>query len=212
MKIAIEHNSKFKYYNCRFELLIENKTPNSVVAIYDDNDNFLARGCLYKLNDEFSTVTGVVARKGFGKMLYETLAMIAHQQKIFMCTEREGGSPNEKIWELYKNIYNEKNIIKKPIDDKYSVDYFVLNKKSNYPEQFTGYQLAPSTSFINSIVGSTLSRELIDKCKTFFDRAYEKEGMSNDWIDEEYPLINIQEIKEFVNKKTIKTKNKKPLI
>jgi hypothetical protein len=210
MKIAIKHNEKFEYYNCRFELLIENNNPNSVVAIYDDNDNFMARGCLYQLDKELSTITGVVARKGFGKILYETLAMVAHQKNIHMCTEREGGSPNEKIWELYKNLHARKDIIRKPIDDKYSMDYFDLTKKDEYPEQFTAYQLKPTKKFVASLVSEVASEDLLNRCKTFFDRAYEKEGMCNNWIDEEYPLVSNQEIKKITNNK-VSSKRKSKL-
>ena len=113
MQIAIQKYDNFLYYNSKSEIEINNSDENYIIAIYDDNDNFLARGVLYKLEDNLYYATGTVARKGYGQLLYNTLAMTAYNESIGFCMEREGGSPNERIWKLYENLTKNKNINKK---------------------------------------------------------------------------------------------------
>lgn len=189
MKIGILKSQDFEYFNSENKIEFKSNIENYIAVVYDKNNNFLARGVLCKIDENLYSTSGTVARSGYGKLLYETLAMIAYDNDSYICMEREGGSPNEKVWKIYNDLYNKENIQKIELKEDY-LEFFDMSNKEKNPVPFYAYNLKPTKNFKNSLVSNKrIIEKLVNESKSYFDRAYTVEDMSNSWINKELPII-----------------------
>lgn len=187
LKIAIKQGG-LKIHNEKVELIEQGTKDCYTVVIYDMNNNFLARGSMVQVENNLYGTCGSVARKGFGNLLYDTMAMVAEMKEIYICIDRYAAFV-DAIDDIYSRIHSNKFAKSIAIDDKHSEDYFNLDRKDDFPHLFHGYQLPQTTIFKKSIVTySKLIDKMLDDTKTYFYRSYEIES-GNEWIDKELPII-----------------------
>jgi hypothetical protein len=192
----------------------ETHIDSYTVVIQDENNNFLGRGQFIKVDEGIYSTCGSVSRKGSGELLYNTMAMTADKLGIKICLDRVAAYA-EPIEYFYKKISENKLSSSVDINDKYSKDYFLLEKKNEFPYLFKAYSLEQSDEFKSSLIKNNKKvNKIVKATNGIFNRAYELEDGCNKWIDREMPLIIpkttqiLDYLKDKINISKSKNKNK----
>lgn len=160
-------------------------------------------------NENLIIVNQVYARTGFGKEVYDHLAMYADTlNNTITCTR--SGDVRSSAHNHYVRMFNDDKYLKKPLDEAYHSDFEEFTCLEDNPEMYTGYSLKANYEFkhklksSNSIENNIRYKDVIEKLNkafietTPFLAAYED---GNDVFDIHLPLKIESSVLELKNSK-----------
>lgn len=181
--------------------------------IYTEEGHFIGTSNLRNVGNKYLEVDGPVARRGYGKHLYDFMAMYAREnnKKIISSMDgdtREGGVKN------WQRIYNDSSFNKEIIPEEYRLSLYEWTNEEETPFLFHASCLEPSSVYLdNKLDNSDVTHflkfsELKEKYNDVFGITYNSKN--NEWIEDEYPAsaMKLNELFKESNKLTIKTRNK----
>ena len=181
--------------------------------VFTKEGDFIASSNLKEAGNGFLEVDGPCSRRGFGKYLYDFLAMYAHKEGKSIISAMDGDTRSGAIrnWE---RIFNDSKFEKKEIPEEMRYGILEDFTKEEVPFLFVGSSLKPDKVYEESILDNDdvshflRFHELKDKYKEVFGITYDND--CNKWIDEEYP-VNKKELIDRLEGK-VKIENKRKMI
>lgn len=188
---------------------IESVEKNNVftVILASDNNEFIGKCYLKRIDDNILEVSSTIARKTYGKSLYQAAAMIAKSENSFIVSDRTGDTRESAManWDKFEN--NEYKSNKILLDEHFSdlIDFTCIEDD---PVYFHGYNMEESKTFKKSyskVKEFSFPEESIKVWDEFYITGYELEDTS--FIDEDYPLT-IKESNSLEEKEKPKRKSR----
>ena len=200
------------------------KTNNLVIKAFESSENkheiyiltnkgdFIGSTYLNDING-FMEIDGPVARRGYGKYLFDFSAMYAEElgKKIMSAIDGDTRGGALRQWE---RLYKEKSVKKVLIPEHLREELYEFTNIEEAPELFYASSIQPSELYLKSkLDNKDVSHfmwfaDLKEKYKDVFGTTYQLD--CNKWIDEEFPLSQnvLDEVFSESTKKTIKNKIK----
>lgn len=180
------------------------------IYILTNKGDFIGSTYLNDING-FMEIDGPVARRGYGKYLYDFSAMYADElgKKIMSAIDGDTRGGALRQWErLYKDNNTKKELIPEELREEL-MDYTNIDET---PELFYASSMKPSELYLKSkLDNNDISHfmwfaDLKEKYKDVFGTTYQLD--CNKWIDEEFP-VSRKLINELFNENSsLKIKNK----
>lgn len=180
------------------ELKIKEKLNNIYIFLFDKSDNFFGFASLVKIDEDLMEVKSIVARKGYGKVLYENMLMYGNEKECFICSSRDGDT-RENSLKRWNQIYEDESLNKKLIDEEHLEEIFEFADIDTEPVFFYGYNKKITSDYNPQYkISDKEFNRLHKKSTEIFSICYENED--NSIIDKHYPIKKKQKLKICYNK------------
>jgi len=169
---------------------IESQKKGDVITliIANDNNEFLAKCHLTKINDDLLVVSGPIGRKTYGKTLYQAAAMLANKDNKFVVSDRSGSTRESAMNNWLKFLNNEYKCNKIEIPEEHCEKIDFTNIDDD-PVYFHGFNMKPTKKFENShseVKEFSFPKRDLEEWDTFYGIGYDLENTK--FIDEDYPV------------------------
>lgn len=172
----------------------KSSTQRHDVYIFTDDGNFVANGSMKEHSGKYLEVDSCVARSGFGKYLYDFMAMYAHEQGMKTMSAMDGDTREAAMNHWYRML-NDSSFEKEELseDFRYQIDF---TNKEDDPVFFTAFSKKPNDVYKKYKKANETPEDFIifsklkNKYKDLFYKSYELD--SNKWIDDEHPISTFQ--------------------
>ena len=177
------------------------------IYIYTANGDFIASSHMKEV-DNYLSVDGTLARKGYGKHLYNFMAMYAYENDKYLISDMEGDCRGGAL-KNWQRMYENKNYQKKEVEPEYR-DYIDWTNEEETPYLFHGIKIKPNNFYLknkldNEDVAHFLEfAQYKENFKDFFGIAYDND--SNEFLDKEYPINRFKIDKILNSEPEVKTK------
>lgn len=172
--------------NKEVKLIISECDKRVNVFLFDNNHNFYGCGRLKEISSELLELVSVVARKGYGKQLYDNMLMYSNEKNKYMCSSRDGDT-REGSLSRWNKIYNDNNIERIEISEDYLDEIYEFTDKEESPVLFFAYNKKIDSSYNpNYKVEDKKIIKYVELSEDIFSSCYENED--NGIIDKYYPI------------------------
>lgn len=182
------------------------------IYIYTDNGDFIASSYMKEVDNYFS-VDGSLARKGYGKHLYNFMAMYAYENNKHLISDMEGDCRSGAL-KNWQRMYENKNYQKKKVECKYRSGIEWTNE-DEVPYLFYGIKIKPNNFYLkNKLDNEDISHFLKfakykENFSDLFGIVYDDDN--NDFLDKEIPINRFKIDKILNSEPELEQKIKKPL-
>lgn len=187
-------------------------TNRHEIYIYTNNGDFIASSHIQEIDNYFA-VDGSLARKGYGKHLYNFMAMYAYENDKYLISDMEGDCRSGAL-KNWQRMYENKNYQKKEIESEYRKSLDWTNKEET-PFLFHGIKIKPNEFYLKNKLDNEDVTHFLEFTKykesfqDFFGIAYDND--SNDFLDKDYPLNRFKIDKILNSEPELEQKIKKTL-
>ena len=182
------------------------------IYIYTDNGDFIASSYMKEVDNYFS-VDGSLARKGYGKHLYNFMAMYAYENDKHLISDMEGDCRSGAL-KNWQRMYENKNYQKKKVEPEYRVG-IEWTEEEETPFLFYGIKIKPNDFYLkNKLDNEDVSHFLQfakykENFQDLFGIVYDDDN--NDFLDQELPINRFKIDKILKSEPELKQKTKKTL-
>lgn len=182
------------------------------IYIYTDNGDFIASSYMKEVDNYFS-VDGSLARKGYGKHLYNFMAMYAYENDKHLISDMEGDCRSGAL-KNWQRMYENKNYQKKKVESEYRIGIEWTNEEET-PYLFHGIKIKPNDFYLkNKLDNEDVSHFLKfakykENFSDLFGIVYDDDN--NDFLDQELPINRFKIDKMLKSEPELEQKRKKTL-
>lgn len=182
------------------------------IYIYTDNGDFIASSYMKEVDNYFS-VDGSLARKGYGKHLYNFMAMYAYENDKHLISDMEGDCRSGAL-KNWQRMYENKNYQKKKVESEYRVGIEWTDEEET-PFLFYGIKIKPNDFYLkNKLDNEDVSHFLQfakykENFQDLFGIVYDDDN--NDFLDQELPINRFKIDKILKSEPELEQKRKKTL-
>ena len=182
------------------------------IYIYTDNGDFIASSYMKEVDNYFS-VDGSLARKGYGKHLYNFMAMYAYENDKHLISDMEGDCRSGAL-KNWQRMYENKNYQKKKVESEYRVGIEWTDEEET-PFLFYGIKIKPNDFYLkNKLDNEDVSHFLQfakykENFQDLFGIVYDDDN--NDFLDQELPINRFKIDKMLKSEPELEQKRKKTL-
>lgn len=163
--------------------------------------------------DNYFSVDGSLARKGYGKHLYNFMAMYAYENDKHLISDMEGDCRSGAL-KNWQRMYENKNYKKKKVESEYRVGIEWTDEEET-PFLFYGIKIKPNDFYLkNKLDNEDVSHFLQfakykENFQDLFGIVYDDDN--NDFLDKELPINRFKIDKMLKSEPELEQKRKKTL-